>query len=79
MSFARITVAFEKVSVKGLRRWVDCEGKKRQQTKEFYQTISPFNRDAEGNQKTYAQIMVEIKAERDNWLTKANQEKGHAE
>ena len=59
---------FQEVSVKGTRRWVESSGKKKQETKKFFQTVRPFNRDANGNIKTHEQIYAEIRAERDAWL-----------
>lgn len=59
---------FAEVSIKAVRRWVDADGKKRQQTRKFFQTINPFNKNADGTQKTRDQIMVELKAQRDEWL-----------
>ena len=59
---------FQKVSVKGVKRWTDESGKKRQKTKEFWQTISPFNKRADGTPKTYIEILNAVKAERDAWL-----------
>lgn len=61
-------VYFEEVSVKAVKRWVDENGKKHQQTKKFYQTINPFNKDKDGFPKNREQILAEIKAERDAWL-----------
>lgn len=58
---------FEKVSIKRVKRWVE-DGSNRQQTREFYQTISPFNVNADGSRKTREQIMVQIKAEADRWM-----------
>ena len=62
------TVHFEEVSIKATRRWIDSDGKKRQQTKKFYQTLNPHNRNSEGNPKSRQQIIEEIKAERDEWI-----------
>lgn len=60
---------FQTVSVKGTRRWKDPDtGKARQETKSFFQTINPFNRNAAGDPKSYEEIMVEVKAQRDAWL-----------
>lgn len=57
------------VAVKATKRWTDPEtGKKRQQTKKFWQTISPFNKNEDGSVKTREQILNEIKAKRDAWL-----------
>lgn len=36
-------IVFEEVAVRGMRRWVDKDGKRHQQTKKFSQTINPFN------------------------------------
>jgi hypothetical protein len=60
-------VVFEEVSVRATKRWVD-DGKKHQQTRKFSQTISPFNKRADGSQKNREQITAEITAQRDNWL-----------
>ena len=63
------TYRFNEVSVTGVRRWKDPEtGKHRQQSKKFFQTINPFNTGADGQPKTYDQIMIEIETERDSWL-----------
>ena len=59
---------FDKVSIKATKRWTDESGKKRQQTREFYQTINPFNITKDGVMKTREQIQIEIVAERDEWL-----------
>ncbi len=62
-------LTFQTVSVKGTRRWKDPDtGRTRQETKSFFQTINPFNRNAEGEPKSYEEIMVEVKAQRDAWL-----------
>lgn len=61
-------VTFSEVAVKATRRWVDEEGVKRQQTRKFFQTISPFNLNKDGGYKDREQIMREITAERDAWL-----------
>lgn len=60
---------FQEVIVKGTKRWVDSEGKKRQFTKSFSQTINPFNLNSLGIPKSHSEIMTEITAERDKWLT----------
>lgn len=62
------TIKFDKVSIKGTKSYVceDC-GKRRRETQEFYQTMSPFNLDADGQPKTRKQIADEVRAERDAW------------
>lgn len=62
---------FDEVSVKATKRWTDESGKKRQQTRNFFQTINPFNKNEDGTIKTRDQIMAEIKAERNVWLAGA--------
>ena len=62
---------FEKVSVKAVRRWVE-NGKKRQQTKEFYQTLNPYNVNADGSVKTKSEIFTEITKEKNDWLSCGN-------
>ena len=59
---------FEEVSIQHTHRWVDENGKKRQKTQKFYQTLNPFNKDAEGNIKTRQQIYAELVIERDKWI-----------
>jgi len=63
------TIRFEEISIKATRKWIDpSTGKKRQETKKFWQTMSPFNKDEHGVTKNGIQIMNEIRAERDTWL-----------
>jgi hypothetical protein len=61
------TVRFERVRIKAVRRWKE-NGKSRQETKVFEQTINPFNRDSAGIPKSRAAIVSELQAERDQWL-----------
>ena len=62
-------INFEEIKVKGVRRWTDKNGKKRQKTKIFSQTVNPFNKNSAGLPKTRQEIMAEISAERDAWVT----------
>ncbi len=64
-------VTFDKVSIKGTKYWKDENGKRHQKTKEFYQTINPFNKNPDGTVKTRQQIRSEIVAERNAWLKEA--------
>jgi len=59
---------FQEVSVKGVFRWKDADGKPRQETRKFMQTINPFNKNARGQPKSHSEIMAEIRSERDLWL-----------
>lgn len=65
---ATTRIRFDKVSVKATRRWKDERGKLRQETKEFFQTVNPWNRNAAGESKSRGEIMEQILAERDAWL-----------
>lgn len=71
-----IRISFDEISVKGTRRWTDENGRKRQQTKKFYQTVNPFNIGADGLPKTREQISIEVTAERDVWLKQSALTKG---
>ena len=60
-------IRFQEIKVRGVRHWTD-NGKHRQETKVFMQTVNPFNKNAEGVPKAAEEIVVELKAERDAWL-----------
>lgn len=60
-------IRFEEVSIKCKKAWIDASGKRRQRTKKFWQTISPFNRNADGLQKTREEIQREIERESVLW------------
>lgn len=60
-------VTFNEVAIKATKRWKE-DGKVRTKTRKFYQTLNPFNQNADGTVKTRDQIMAEITAERDAWL-----------
>lgn len=61
---------FQEVALKAVFRWTDADGKKRQETRKFFQTINPFNTNAKGQPKSQAEILAELKFERDLWLLK---------
>lgn len=65
-------VTFEEVSVKAIKRWTDENGKRRQKTKTFSQTVNPFNKNSDGTIKTHGEIMREISAERDAWMRESD-------
>jgi hypothetical protein len=60
-------ITFEEVKVKGTRRWTE-NGKPRQLTRTFMQTVNPFNKHPNGRQKSRDEIVTEVRAERDAWL-----------
>lgn len=62
-------VRFEVVAIRGQRRWKDSQCKWHQETQKFWQTISPFNTDSDGHRKTREEIMKELIAERQLWLS----------
>lgn len=64
----RTRITFDEVCIRGVRRWTDENGKRRQETRKFSQTINPFNRNADGTIKTREEIMKELIAKRDAWL-----------
>ena len=66
-----VKIKFDEVVIKATKRWKE-NGKWRQKTKKFHQTINPFNTDENGNPKTRGQIMCDLLKERDEWL--ANRE-----
>lgn len=62
-----VTVRFQEVKIKGVKRWKE-DGKVRQTTKVFMQTINPFNKNAEGYQKSRDEILEELREERRQWM-----------
>jgi hypothetical protein len=69
------TVRFEQVTLKGTKRWTDAEGRKRQETRTFMQTINPFNKNAAGFVKNRREIEQELLTERKEWLCEESLEK----
>lgn len=61
-------VTFDEVAVKATRYYKDPSGKRRQETKRFFQTVNPFNRNADGSVKTREQIQKEVQEECSAWL-----------
>jgi len=61
-------IVFREISVSATKRWTDRDGKKRQKTRKFYQTVNPFNNNKDGSPKSESEIRTEIIAERDKWL-----------
>jgi len=62
-------ITFQEVGFKRTKsgKCVVC-GKRCQITKEFFQTINPFNKNADGTCKDAKTIMLEEKAEAQRWL-----------
>lgn len=69
------TIRFEQVAIKATKRWKDADGRKRQETRIFMQTINPFNKNAAGKVKGRSEIERELLAERKKWLALQPEEK----
>ena len=67
-------VNFEKLSLKGTRKVIDSDGKKHQVTRNFSQTLNPYNRDKDGGIKSRDQILKEIHEEWNAWHALSNEE-----
>ena len=63
-------IRFEEVKLKATRRWRE-NGKPRQETRTFMQTLNPFNRGENGMPKSRLDIMRELQEERDSWLRRS--------
>ncbi len=62
-------VRFQEVSITTEKQGKCCVcNKSCKVKKKFYQTLSPFNRNAGGSVKNRQEIILEISAERDAWL-----------
>jgi len=65
---AMTRLKFEAVTLKVTRKWKDPEtGRPRQATREFFQTVNPFNTNEDGSIKTRAQVAKEVEAEATAW------------
>ncbi len=62
------TVRFQEVAVTGQKRGKcpGCGGTAERQQR-FYQTINPFNRNADGRPKTQPEIVAELRAQVEAW------------
>lgn len=61
-------ITFDEIKVTAKRVWTE-NGKRRQQTKTFMQTVNPFNKNADGTRKTREQIYAELMNQRKEWLS----------
>lgn len=62
-------VSFQEVSITTEKQGkCSCCNKSCKVKKRFYQTLNPFNRNADGAVKNKQEIVSEISAERDLWL-----------
>lgn len=61
-----VRVVFEEVSIKATRVWKE-DGKRRQQTRKFSQTIHPWNKNPDGTIKTREEITAELMRDAAAW------------
>jgi hypothetical protein len=64
------TVTFNEVSIQGMKS-VKCAsgcGRTLKRSRKFWQTLSPFNKNAAGELKTRDEIYDELRAERSAWM-----------
>ena len=66
LSMGRTRVTFDEVKAVGTRYEV-IDGKKRRRQKTFYQTVNPFNKNADGSVKTRAEVYAAVRAEARAW------------
>lgn len=57
-----VSMEFWPIKCKATRKWVE-DGKKRQETKTFEQTLNPYNKNPNGTVKTEEEILEEVTAE----------------
>ncbi len=66
-----ITV-FQEVSLPGVK-WYKCAcGRRVTRKKKFYQTINPYNKNAQGEIKSRQEILLELSAESTAWHAKTD-------
>ena len=63
-------ITFEEVCLTGFKV-VKCEagcGRRLQRRHKFWQTLSPFNKNAQGQPKTREEIADELRVEKTRWM-----------
>lgn len=64
----RVHVTFDEISIRRTRTYVDpSTGKRKQQSRKFWQTANPFNRNADGSVKSREEIMRELRRAANRW------------
>lgn len=63
-----MTTTFEKVMWRATR-YGACPlcGKRVQRAKTFWHTVNPFNRNPDGTQKTYQEVLADVRADAEAW------------
>lgn len=64
----RQTIIFQEVKVKGSKKCKCTCGKRVSRSKTFSQTINPWNKNKEGNPKSFGEIQEELSNERNEWM-----------
>jgi hypothetical protein len=62
-------IRLQEIKLTAKRVWTE-NGKRRQETKAFMQTINPFNKNDDGTVKTGEEILKELHVERKAWLAR---------
>jgi hypothetical protein len=73
------TYRFEELKLSATRYWKDENGKRRQETKQFFQTLNPYNKNRDGLVKTRSEIWEELHAARAAWLESFRAKEGSNE
>jgi hypothetical protein len=62
-----MNIRFREVALRATFHWKE-NGKWKQKTEKFMQTLNPFNRNKDGQPKSYEEIVAELRVYRDKWL-----------
>ena len=69
-------ITFEIVSIGSFtHKWKE-NGKGRQKTKTFSQTLNPWNKNKNGDPKTRQEIYAELYAQKDAWVKRCEEGEG---
>lgn len=61
-------ITFERMVERRTFYWVLADGKRRQITRVFEQTVNPWNKNPDGTVKSRDQVRASVRAEADAWL-----------
>ncbi len=62
------TIVFKEVRIQGSKSGKCRCGNRRTRRETFWQTLNPYNKKKDGTEKSYEDILVELKKEREKWL-----------
>lgn len=64
----RVHTTFDEVFIRRTRTYTDpSTGKRRQQSRKFWQTVNPFNCNADGSIKSREDILRELRQDANRW------------